>query len=128
MTVLFFLLRYIFWRWGPDNWTARAAVAYLVWILGVTAILVFGYYKASYGITAFLAVTFAAISECSGMIAHTFLQMEMKLLGEFWVWCVECEYILFKTFLTVMEVSGIMASLLCDALAAALIYIPEKSD
>ena len=122
VTVLFFLLRYIFWRWGPDNWTAKVAVFYLIWILGITAILVFGFYKASYGITAFLAVTFAAISECSGMIAHTFLQMEMKLLG-FWVWCVEREYILFKTFLTAMEISGIVATLLCNALAAALMYI-----
>lgn len=123
VTVLFLLMRYIFWRWGPENWTARVAVAYLVWILSVTAILVFGFYKASYGITAFLAVTFAAIIECSGMIAHTFLQMELNLLGEFWVWCVKYEYILFKTFLTIMEVSGIVAVLLCDFLAAALMYI-----
>ena len=123
VTVLFFLLRYIFWRWGPDNWTAKVAVVYLIWILGITAILVFVFYKASYGITTFLAVTFAAINECSGMIAYTFLQMEMNLLGEFWVWCVECEYILFKTFLTVMEVSGIVAILLCDTLTAALMYI-----
>lgn len=123
VTVLFFLLRYVFWRWGPDNWTAEAAVGYLIWILGITVILVFGFYRASYGITAFLTVTSAAINECSGMIAHTFLQMEMKLLGGFWVWCVECEYIRFKTFLIVMEVSGIVAVLLCDTLAAALMYI-----
>lgn len=122
VAVLFLMLRYIFWRWGPENWTAKAAAAYLVWILGVTAILVFGFYKASYGITAFLAVTFAAISECSTMISHTFLQMEIKL-SEFWVWCVDREYILFKTFLKVMAATGITADLLYIVLTAVLMYV-----
>ena len=79
VTVLFLLLRYAFWKWGPDNWTAKAAMLYLIWVLGVTVALILVFYKSSYGITAFLAVTFSAISECSAMIAHTFLQLEIKL-------------------------------------------------
>ena len=122
VAVLFLLLRYFFWRWGPDNWTTRAAVAYLVWIIAVTVILIFGFYKASFGITAFLAVTFAAISECSTMIAYTFLQVELKL-SEFWVWCVDREYIPFNTFLTAMAATGIMTDLLYSVLAAVLMYI-----
>ena len=122
VTVLFLLLRYAFWKWGPDNWTAKAAMLYLIWVLGVTVALILVFYKASYGITAFLAVTFAAISECSAMIAHTFLQLEIKLSG-FWVWCVDHEYILFKTFLTIMAVTGIVADLLYCVLTAALMYV-----
>ena len=122
VTVLFLLLRYTFWKWGPDHWTTKTAMIYLIWMLGVIVVLILIFYKASYGITAFLAVTFAAISECSTMIAHTFLQMEMKL-SEFWVWCVDHEYILFQSFLTIMVASGIVAELLYDVLSAALMFV-----
>ena len=122
VAVLFFLLRYAFWKWGPNNWTAKAAVVYLIWELGITIVLILIFYKASYGITAFLAVAFAAINECSAMISHTFLQMEMKL-SEFWVWCVDHEYIPFQTFLRITAVIGIVAILLYEILSAALIYV-----
>ncbi|MCH5271132.1 MAG: GHKL domain-containing protein [Lachnospiraceae bacterium] len=119
--ISYLLLRLLGRQWSLENWTANA-VGHLIWMLTITFILVFGFYKASVGIAAFLIVSFVAINECSMMIAYTFLQLEMKTLY-LWVWFVEREYFLLKDFLTAAEITGIVGIFLHCFLSGSFIYL-----
>ena len=73
---LFLLLRSVTWIWRPEDSTARATV-HLVWLIVIIAVLVLGFYRASYGIASFLIVTFVAVSECSMLFAYALLHVSM---------------------------------------------------
>ena len=119
--VLFLLLRSVTWIWKPEDSTVRAAV-HLVWLIVITAILVLGFYRASYGIASFLIVTFVAVNECSALFAYTLLHVSMKLLG-LWLWFFEHGYFLFEEFLVAMELTGIAVIALYSAIEAGLMYV-----
>lgn len=121
VTVLYSLLRTVNWIWKPEGQTARTVV-HLVWMIIITAALILGLYKASFGITSFLIATFVAISECSQIFAYTLMHVLMKL-SELWVWFVEREYFLFEEFLVAVEVTGIAAIALYSTIAIVLMYI-----
>lgn len=118
---LFLLLRFIGWKWEPEDWTTGMLV-HLVWIFVITAILVLGFFKVFFGLAAFLIVTFVAICECSWMFAYTCMQLEMKL-SNLWVWFVEREYFLLEEFLTAVEVTGILGIALYSVLTGILMYV-----
>ena len=118
---LFLLMRSVTWIWRPEDSTVRAAV-HLFWLIVITAVLVLGFYKASYKIASFLIVTFVAISECSALFAYTLLHVSMKLLG-LWLWFFEHGYFLFKEFLVAVELTGIAVIALYSAIEAGLMYI-----
>lgn len=121
VAVTYLLLRLFGRQWTFENWTADA-VGHLIWMLGITLILVFGFYKAGFRMAAFLIVSFVAINECSMMIAYTFMQLELKTL-HLWVWFVEREYFLFEDFLTATEITGIVGILLHCILRGSLMYL-----
>ena len=121
VTVLYLLLRYLDWKWEPEDWITRVLV-HLVWIFVITTILVLGFFKASLGIAAFLIVTFVTICECSWMFSYTCMQLEMKLLN-LWVWFVDREYFLLEEFLTAVEVTGILGIALYSMLTGILMYV-----
>ena len=119
--VLFLLLRSVTWIWRPGDSTVRAAV-HLFWLILITAVLVLGFYRASYGIASFLIVTFVAVSECSALFAYTLLHVSMKLLG-LWLWFFEHGYFLFEEFLVAVELTGIAVNALYSAIEAGLMYV-----
>lgn len=121
VTALYLLLRYVDWQWEPEDWIPRVLV-HLVWIFVITTILVFGFFKASLGITTFLIVAFVSISECSVMFSYTLMQLEMKLTN-LWLWLVEREYFLLEDFLTAVEVTGILGVILYSVLSGILMYV-----
>ena len=124
--VLFLLLRSVSWIWRPENPTVRAMV-YLIWLFVITAVLVLGFYRASYGIASFLIVTFVAVSECSVMFAYTLLHVLLKLSG-LWLWFFEHGYFLFKEFLVALELTGTVVIALYSAIIVVLIYIFFEKD
>ena len=121
VTVLYLLLRTVNWIWKPEDQTAKTVV-HLVWMILITAVLILGLYRASWGIASFLIVTFVAISECSQIFAYTSMHVLMKL-SELWVWLVEREYFLFEEFLVAVEVTGIAAITLYSAIVIILMYV-----
>ena len=124
VVVLFLLLRSVSWIWRPEDPTVRAMV-YLVWLFVITAVLVLGFYRASYGIASFLIVTFVAVSECSVMFAYTLLHVLLKLLG-LWLWFFEHGYFLFKEFLVAVELTGTVVTALYSAIIVGLMYVLLK--
>ena len=119
--VLFLLLRSVSWIWRPEDPTVKAVV-YLVWLFALTALLVLGFYRSSYGIASFLIVTFVAVSECSVMFAYTLLHVSLKLLG-LWLWFFEHGYFLFEEFLVAVEVTGTVVTALYSVIIAGLMYV-----
>ena len=121
VTVLYLLLRSVNWLWGPEDQTAKAVV-HLIWMFIITAALVLGFYRASFGTASFLIMTFIAVSECSAMFAYALLHVSMKL-SNLWVWFVEREYFLFEEFLVAVEVTGIAVITIYGAIVVGLMYV-----
>ena len=121
VTVLYLLLLTVNWIWKPEDQTAKTVV-HLVWMIIITAALVLGLYRASFGIASFLIVTFVSISECSQIFAYTSMHVLMKL-SKLWVWFVEREYFLFEEFLVAVEVTGIASIALYSAIVVSLMYV-----
>lgn len=76
----------------PSDYESIRTVGKMVLLFAVIVLLAFLFYKGVHAITAFLVITFMAVSELTFFLSYMLMQVGGKLF-DFWVWLMEKGYI-----------------------------------
>lgn len=76
----------------PADYESIRTVGKITLMFAIIALLAFLFYKGVHAITAFLGITFLAVSELTFFLSYMLMQMGSKLF-DFWIWLMEKGYI-----------------------------------
>lgn len=105
----------------PSDYDSIRTVLKVAVILVAIVLLALLFYKGIYGITAFLAITFMAVSEITFFLSYMLMQISGNLF-ELWVWLLGKGYISADTLEGLVQITAVVLQMFFYGIFIVLLY------